>query len=62
MSPKEVHADFMDTLEKEPPSNSTLKNGLLNLRGGGRALEMMSGLGGEKRPPTMKPPRLCTIW
>jgi hypothetical protein len=35
---------------------------LLYLRGTGRALEMMSGLGGQKRPPTIKMPKLCTIW
>jgi transposase len=59
MSPKEIHEDFMDTLGKESPSYSTVNNGLLNLRGAGRALEMMSG---QKRPPTMKLQKLCTIW
>jgi hypothetical protein len=23
---------------------------------------MMSGLGGQKRPPTIKLPKMCTIW
>jgi hypothetical protein len=50
MFPKGIHEDFMDTLGKESPSYSTVKNGLLNLRGAGRALVMMSGLGGQKRP------------
>jgi hypothetical protein len=49
MSPKEINEDLMLTLGKESPSY-TVKDGLLNLRGTGRALEMMSGL----RPPTMK--------
>jgi hypothetical protein len=62
ISPKEIHEDFMDTLVKEPHSYSTVKNGLLNLRGAGKALEMMSGLGGHKRPLTMKLSKLCTIW
>jgi hypothetical protein len=63
MFPKEVHEDFMDTLGKESPSYSTVNiNGLLNLRWTGRTLEMMSCLGGQKRPPTMKLPKLCTIW
>jgi transposase len=26
MSPKEIHEDFMDTIGKEPPSYSTVKN------------------------------------
>jgi hypothetical protein len=51
ISHKEIHENFMYTLGKESPSCSTVKNGLLNLRGAGRALEMMSGLGGQKRPP-----------
>jgi hypothetical protein len=53
---------FMNTLGKESPSYSTLKNGLLNLKGTERALEMMSSLGGQKRPPTMNLPKLCTMW
>jgi hypothetical protein len=60
ISPKEIHEDFMDTLGKESPSYSTMKNGLLNLRGTGRALEKMSDLGGQKRPPR-KLPKLCKI-
>jgi hypothetical protein len=44
----------MDTDGKESPSFSTVKKGLLNLRGAGRALEMKNGLSGQKRPPTMK--------
>jgi hypothetical protein len=60
---KEIHEDFfMDAFGKESPSYSTVKNGLLNLSGAGRALDMMSGLGGRKRPLTMKLPKLCTIW
>jgi hypothetical protein len=47
---------------KESSSYRTEKNGLLNLIGAGRALEVMSGLGGQKRPPTMILPKLCTIW
>jgi hypothetical protein len=64
MSPKEIHEDFMDALGKASPSYSTVKTGVLNLilRGAGRALEMMIGLGGQKRPPTMKLPKVCTIW
>jgi hypothetical protein len=49
MSPKEIHEDFMDTLGKEFPSYSIVKNGLLNLRGAGRALEVMSGRQGHQR-------------
>jgi hypothetical protein len=49
------------TLENESPSHNTMKKGLLNLRGAGRALEMMSGLGGKNRTPTIKLPKLCTI-
>jgi hypothetical protein len=30
MSPKEIYEDFIDTLGKESPSYSTVKNGLLN--------------------------------
>jgi hypothetical protein len=52
MSPKEIHEDFMDTLGKASPSYSTVKNGLLNLRGAGRALRIMSSLAAM----------LCTIW
>jgi hypothetical protein len=62
MSTKEIHEDFMDTLSKGSSSYSTVKNGLLNLKRAGRALEIMSGLGGQKMPPTMKPPKLWTIW
>jgi hypothetical protein len=62
MSPKEIHEDFMDTLGKEFPSYSNVKNRLLNLIGAEGELEMMSGMGGQKRPPTMKLPNLCTIW
>jgi hypothetical protein len=63
MSPKEIDEDFMDTLGKESPSYSTMtKYGLLHLGAAGRALEMMSGLGGQKTPPTMKLPKFCTIW
>jgi hypothetical protein len=52
MSPKEIHEDFIDTLGKVSPSYSTV-NWLLNLRGAGRALEVMSGMGGQKRQPTL---------
>jgi hypothetical protein len=53
----------MDTIGKEFPSYSTVKkNGLLNLKGAGRGLEMMCGLEGQKMPPTMKVSKLCTIW
>jgi hypothetical protein len=62
MSPKEINEDLIDTLGKESISYSTVKKGLLNLRGAGRALEMMSGVGCQKRPPTMKMPKLFTIW
>jgi hypothetical protein len=41
---------------------SMMKNGMLNLRGAVTSFEMMSGLGGQKWPPTMKLPKLCTIW
>jgi hypothetical protein len=63
MSPKDIQKDFMDTLGKESPSYSTEKKmDCFYFRGTGRALEMMSGLGGQKSPPTMKLPKLCTIW
>jgi hypothetical protein len=58
--PKEIHEDFMDTLGKESPSYCSVKR-LAAERGTGRALEMMSGLGDQKRPPTMKLPKLCII-
>jgi hypothetical protein len=61
---KKIHKDFMDTLRKESSllPLALWKDELLNVRRAGRALEMMSGLGGQKRPPTMKLPKLCTIW
>jgi hypothetical protein len=62
MFSKEIHKNFMDTLGKKSLSYSTVKNGLLNLRGAGSALQMMSGTGDQKRPPTMNLPKLCTIW
>jgi hypothetical protein len=61
MSPKEIHEEIMDALGEQFPPYSTVKNELLNLRGAGTVFEMMSGLGGQKRPPTMKLPKLCTI-
>ena len=33
--PKEIHEDFMETLRKESPFYSTVKNGQQSLRGGG---------------------------
>jgi transposase len=48
MSPKEIHKYFMDTLWTESPSYSTVKNGLLNLRGAGRKLQMLRTLGGGR--------------
>jgi hypothetical protein len=60
--PKEALEDFMDTLGKESLSYITVKKWAANLRGAVRVLEMTSGLGGNKRPPIMKLPKLCTIW
>jgi hypothetical protein len=48
MSPKEINEDFMDTLGKEFPFYSTVKNGLLDLREAGRVLEIMSRLCGHE--------------
>jgi hypothetical protein len=60
MSPKDIHDDFMDTLWKKSPSYSTVKK--RNLKAAGKAVEMLSSLCGQKRQPTMKQPKLCTIW
>jgi hypothetical protein len=60
--PKENHEVFMDTLGKKSPYCSTVKNGRLNLRGAGRALEMKSSLGGQKRTHMMILPKLCKLW
>jgi transposase len=46
MSPKEIHKDFMDTLGKESPSNSTVKKWAAEFK---RGREMMSDLGGQNR-------------
>jgi hypothetical protein len=54
---KGILEDFMDTLRKEFHSYSTV--GIL--RGAGRELKLMNGLCGQKRPPTMKLPKLYTI-
>ena len=35
MPPNEIYEDFMETLGKESPSYSTVKNGQQSLRGGG---------------------------
>ena len=45
MPPKETHEDFMETLERESPSYSTVKNGQQSLRGEGeKALMMLNSL------------------
>ena len=59
---KEIHEYFMETLGKESPSNSTVKNGQQSLRGGERALTMMDGLATPKMPPLMKMSWSCTPW
>ena len=51
MPSKEIREDFMETLGKESPSHSTVKNGQQSLRGGERALRMMDGLTAPKMPP-----------
>jgi hypothetical protein len=62
MSPKEIHKTSWIHLKSSPLTIALRKNGLLNLRGTERAFDAMSGLGGQKRPPTIKLPKLCTIW
>ena len=54
MSPKEIHKDFMETLEIESPSHSTVKHGQHSLRGRERALRMMDGPAVPKMPALMK--------
>ena len=44
----------METLGKEFPSYSTVKNGQQSLRGGERALTMIDGLAALKMPPLKK--------
>ena len=53
MPPKKIHEDFMETVGKESPSYSTVKNGQKSLKGGERALRMMVGLAAPKMPPLM---------
>ena len=62
MPPKEIHEDFMETLGKESPSYSTVKNGQQSLRGRERALRMMDSLAAPKMPQLMKMSRSCTPW
>jgi transposase len=61
MSPKEIHEDFMDTLCKESPTYSTVKKWAHEFKRGRESIGDDNGLGGQKRPPTMKLPKLCTI-
>jgi hypothetical protein len=49
-------------LGRSPLLIALWRNGLLNLKGTGIALEMMSGLDGQRTPPTMNLPKLCMIW
>ena len=68
MPPKEIHEDFMETFEKESPSNSTVKKWATYFkRGGGGERESVEDVGRSGRPkdvmpPLMKMPRSCTPW
>jgi hypothetical protein len=59
---KSTKTSFVDTFGKESPSYATMIKRAAELKRVGRALEMMSGMGGQKRPPMMKLPKLCMIW
>jgi hypothetical protein len=61
MSPKDMKTSWIH-LGRSPFPIALWKKWAANFRGAERALEMMNGLGGQKRPPTMKLPKLCTIW
>ena len=53
----------METLGKESPSYSTVKNLAAEFeRRGERALRMMNGLAAPKMPPLMKLSWSCTPW
>ena len=55
MPPKAIDEDFMETLGKESPTYSTVKNGQQNLGGErARALGMVDGLAAPKMPSLMK--------
>ena len=62
MPPKQIHADFMETLGKKSTSYSTVNIGQQSLKGGERALRMMDGLAAPKMPPLMKMSRSYTPW
>ena len=62
MTSKEIYVDFMETLGKESPSYSTVKQWAEELKRGERALRRMDGLAAQKMPPLMKLSRSCTPW
>ena len=59
---EEIHKDFMQTLGKEYPSYSTMKNEQQSLRMGERAFRMMDGPAAPKMPSQVKISRSCTSW
>jgi hypothetical protein len=59
MSFKEIFEYFMDTLGKESLSYSAVKIELLNLRGVGRAMEMMRVIGDKRRRHQQRNCRSC---
>ena len=62
MSHKEIHEDFMETLEKESPSYSTVRKWAAEFKRRERALMMMDGLAATKMPPLMKMSSSCIPW
>ena len=53
LPPKEIHADFMQTLGKESPSYSTVKKKWAAEFKRERALRMIYGQAAPKMPPVM---------
>ena len=62
MPPKEIHEDFMETLQKESPSYNTVKKWAAGFLRGYRALRMMDGQAAPKMPPLIKMSRVCIPW
>ena len=62
MPPKEIHEDVIETLGKESPSNSTLKNWAAEFERERESVEDGGRCGRPKDATADKMSRLCTPW